>query len=256
MIMNGAEISEELLRALRLKTDPLAFRRFEKVEDLEKVRNVFHIPTLSTFCQAVHRARVQGLTVGITRQDKVGDRCLRLFGVKQATEKSMKAEAAMLSTTWFATPDEAMKQQMETPRVPVAEAVVLAPLAKEKFEPEIILIYGNPAQLMMLLCGMQKEKYERFQFFFIGEGACVDSLAECYRTNKPQLSIPCYGERAMGQVADEEMALALPPGEIPRALSGMKKLAKVGFKYPINFIGGQADLEPILARVYPPSKKP
>ena len=161
----------------------------------------------------------------------------------------------MLSTTWFGTADDAYQQQLETPRVPVAEAVALAPLAKEKFEPEVLLFYGNPAQMMMLLCGLQKEKYERFPFFFIGEGACADSLGECYRTHKPQLSIPCYGERSMGQVADDEISLALPPGEIPRAISGLKKLAKVGFKYPINFVGGQADLEPILARVYPPPKK-
>jgi uncharacterized protein (DUF169 family) len=253
--MNWAEVSDELVKRLRLKTDPLAFRRFEKTEDLEAIKNVFHIPTQSTFCQAVHRARVQGLTVGIVKGDKVGDRCLRLFGVKPASEKSMEAEATMLSTTWFKNPEEAMQQQRETPRVPVAEAVALAPLAKEKFEPEVILLYGNPAQIMMLLCGLQKEKYERFQFFFIGEGACVDSLAECYRTNKPQVSIPCYGERAMGQVADDEMALALPPAEIPRAFSGMAKLAKVGFKYPINFIGSQADLEPILSRVYPSKKR-
>jgi uncharacterized protein (DUF169 family) len=253
--MNWAEVSDELVKRLRLKTDPLAFRRFEKTEDLEAIKNVFHIPTQSTFCQAVHRARVQGLTVGIVKGDKVGDRCLRLFGVKPASEKSMEAEAAMLSTTWFKNPEEAMQQQRETPRVPVAEAVALAPLAREKFEPEVILLYGNPAQIMMLLCGLQKEKYERFQFFFIGEGACADSLAECYRTNKPQVSIPCYGERAMGQVADDEMALALPPAEIPRAFSGMTKLAKVGFKYPINFIGSQADLEPILSRVYPDKRR-
>ena len=253
--MNWAEVSDELVKRLRLKTDPLAFRRFEKTEELEAIKNVFHIPTQSTFCQAVHRARVQGLTVGIVKGDKVGDRCLRLFGVKPASEKSMEAEAAMLSTTWFKNPEEAMQQQRETPRVPVAEAVALAPLAREKFEPEVILLYGNPAQIMMLLCGLQKEKYERFQFFFIGEGACADSLAECYRTNKPQVSIPCYGERAMGQVADDEMALALPPAEIPRAFSGMTKLAKVGFKYPINFIGSQADLEPILSRVYPDKRR-
>jgi uncharacterized protein (DUF169 family) len=253
--MDWDEVCGELLRLLRLKTDPLAFRRFEKAEELDTIKNVYYIPTLTTFCQAVHRARVQGLTIGITKQGRMGDRCLRLHGVKQASEKSMRAEAAMLSTTWFGTADDAYQQQLETPRVPVAEAVALAPLAKKKFEPEVLLFYGNPAQIMMLLCGLQKEKYERFPFFFIGEGACADSLGECYRSNKPQLSIPCYGERSMGQVADDEISLALPPGEIPRAISGLKKLAKVGFKYPINFVGGQADLEPILARVYPPPKK-
>jgi hypothetical protein len=34
-------------------------------------------------------------------------------------------------------------------------------------------------------------------------------------------------------------------------LAGMKKLAKIGFKYPISFIGAQADLEPILSQIYP-----
>jgi hypothetical protein len=59
----------------------------------------------------------------------------------------------------------------------------------------------------------------------------------------------------MGQVADDEISLALPPAEIGRALSGMKKLAKIGFKYPISFIGAQADLTPILSQVYPDAFK-
>lgn len=249
--MSWSEISSELINALRLKTDPIAFRRLEKAEDLDGIKNVQRIPHLFTFCQAVFLARVQKLTIGVTKQDKMNVRCMRLHGVRHASEKSMQGEAQMLSTTWFATPEEAYLQQMDSPRVPVAEAVVLSPLAKDKFEPEVVLLFGNPAQLMMLLCGLQKEKYERFNFHFIGEGACSDSLGECYKTGKPQLSIPCYGERSMGQVSDDEISLALPPGDIGRALSGMKKLAKIGFKYPISYIGAQADLEPILSQIYP-----
>jgi uncharacterized protein (DUF169 family) len=148
-----------------------------------------------------------------------------------------------------------LKQQHETPRVPVGEAIVVAPLGKEKFEPEVVSIYGNPAQVMMILCGLQKERYERFQFFFIGEGACADSMAQCYVSGKPALAVPCYGERAMGQVADDEIVIALPPGDLERAVSGMKKLAKIGFKYPIPFIGGLADPAPILAQFYPERAK-
>jgi uncharacterized protein (DUF169 family) len=254
--MSWAEISSELVNSLRLRTDPIAFRRLEKAEDLDKVQNVQRIPHLFTLCQAVFLVRVQKLTVGVTKQDKMNVRCMRLHGVRHASEKSMQAEAQMFSTTWFASPEEAYQQQVDSPRVPVAEAIIMAPLAKDKIEPEVVLLFGNPAQVMMLLCGLQKEKYERFDFHFIGEGACADSLGECYRTGKPQLSIPCYGERSMGQVADDEISLALPPAEINRALAGIKKLAKIGFKYPIGFIGAQADLEPILSQVYPAEFKP
>jgi uncharacterized protein (DUF169 family) len=249
--MNWTEITAELLNMLRLKTDPLAFKRLEKADDLEQIKNVYRIPYLFSFCQAVFQARVQRITIGITKEDKMNIRCMRLHGVRHASEKTMKAEAEMLSTTWFGSADEAYRQQLDSPRVPVAEAVVMAPLSKNKFEPDVILIFGNPAQLMMLLCGLQKEKYERFDFHFVGEGSCSDSLGECYRTGKPQISLPCYGERSMGQVSDDEIILALPPVEMERAVSGMKKLAKIGFKYPINFIGGITDLEPIMKQVYP-----
>ena len=250
-----AKLAEDFKALLRLKTEPVAFRRLEKAEEMDKIDKVVRVSRGFTFCQVPFLVRVMGQTVGITKQDPVGARCTRLHGLRQATEKSMLGEAVMLSKTWFGSPEEALKQQQETPRIPVGEAIVIAPLGKERFEPEVVSIYGNPAQIMMILCGLQKEKYERFQFFFIGEGACADSLAQCYVTGKPALAIPCYGERSMGQVADDEIVVALPPGELDRAISGMKKLAKIGFKYPISFIGGLTDPTPILSQFYPDEGK-
>jgi len=246
-----AELGTELENTLRLKTKIIAYRRLEKAEEFDAIKNVVRIDRFFTFCQVPFMVRVNGITVGITREDKIQDRCSRLFGLKQATEKSMNAEAAMLSTTWFRSPEEALQQQNDYYRVPVGGAIVLAPLTKQKFEPEVLLMYGNPAQIMMILCGLQKIKYERFSFSFIGEGACTDSLAQCYITGKPAVSIPCYGERSMGGVSDDEMAIALPPGELERTISGLKQLAKIGFKYPINSIGPLLDPTPLLSGIYP-----
>jgi hypothetical protein len=68
-----------------------------------------------------------------------------------------------------------------------------------------------------------------------------------------QVRPPIYG--AIGQVADDEMVIALPPGELSRAVSGMKKLAKIGFRYPTRFIGGLADPTSVLAQFYPDRSK-
>jgi uncharacterized protein (DUF169 family) len=248
---NWSELGTELENTLRLKTKIIAYRRLEKAEELDSLKNVVRIDRFFTFCQVPFMVRVNGITVGITREDKIQDRCSRLFGLKQATEKSMNAEAAMLSSTWFRSPEEALQQQNDYYRVPVGGAIVLAPLTKQKFEPEVLLMYGNPAQIMMILCGLQKVKYERFSFSFIGEGACTDSLAQCYITGKPAVSIPCYGERSMGGVSDDEIVIALPPGELERTISGLKQLAKIGFKYPINSIGPLLDPTPLLSGIYP-----
>jgi uncharacterized protein (DUF169 family) len=247
---NWKEISNSLTKMLHLKSEPIAYKRFENADELDGISGLNRVDHFFTFCQAQFMARVTRLTVGITKEDKLNPRCSRLFGVREAHEKSMQQEAAMLSTTWFPSPEEALKQQRETPRIPAGEAIVLAPLSREKFKPEVVLIYGNPAQIMMVMCGLQKDRYERFHFHFIGEGACADSLAECYTTGKPALSIPCYGERAMGQVADDEISIALPPDEVKRAISGMKTLAKIGFTYPITYIGGLADPTPVLSSIY------
>ena len=248
---NWAELGTELENTLRLKTKIIAYRRLEKAEELDTIKNVVRIDHFFTFCQIPFMVRVNGITVGITKDDKVNPRCTRLFGLRPATEKSMNAEAAMLSTTWFRSPEEGLQQQRDYYRIPVGGAIVLAPLTKQKFEPEVLLVYGNPAQIMMLMCGLQKVKYERFSFSFIGEGACSDSLAQCYVTGKPAVSIPCYGERSMGGVSDDEIIIALPPGELERTILGLKELAKIGFKYPINFIGPLLDPSPLLSGIYP-----
>jgi len=247
---NWKDISNTLKTMLRLKSEPVAYKRLEKAEELGKIANVFKVDHFFTLCQAQFMARVNGLTVGITAEDKINRRCARLFGVLEANDDSMKQEASMLSKTWFSSLEEALRQQKETPRIPAGEAIVLSPLSKGKIEPEVVLIYGNPAQIMMIMCGLQKDRYERFHFYFIGEGACADSLAECFVNRKPALSIPCYGERALGQVADDEISIALPPEEVKRAISGMEILAKIGFRYPITYIGGLADPSPMLGQIY------
>jgi len=247
---NWVELGTELENTLRLKTKIIAYRRLEKAEELDTIKNVVRLDRFFTFCQVPFMVRVNGITVGITKEDKIQGRCSRLFGLRHASEKSMNAEAAMLSTTWFGSPEEALQQQNDYYRIPVGGAVVMAPVTKQKFEPEVLLVYGNPAQIMMVLCGLQKVKYERFSFSFIGEGACSDSLAQCYVTGKPAVSIPCYGERSMGGVSDDEMAIALPPSEVERTISGLKKLAQIGFKYPINSIGPWLDPTPLLSGIY------
>jgi uncharacterized protein (DUF169 family) len=204
-------------------------------------------------------ARVNGWTVGATKEDaregRLLDRCSRIHGLRTASEKSMAAEAASLSTTWFSSADDAMKQQRDYPRIPAGEAIVLAPLSVDSFDPDVVMIYGLPAQVMLVMCGLQKERYERFPFSFIGEGACADSLAQCYVSRKPALAIPCYGERSLGGVTDEEVVLALPPWELEKTVSGLERLGSIGFRYPVRRRIAEMDLAEALRERYPKGMK-
>ena len=249
-VIDWAGLSQEMECLLRLKASPVAYKRLEKLEELDKIPGVMRLDRRATFCQVPAMVRTMGLTISATR-DNFGERCARFSGLAPTTEREVAWEANAFATTWFANVEEARKQMAVYPLVPHGEAVVLAPLASGKFYPDVILIYGNPAQMMLLMNGLQFKDYERFQFFFIGEGSCADGLAQCYTSGKPALAIPCMGERAFGAVTEDEMVMALPPGMMAKAVEGLKALKSRGIGYPIMYLGPLCDPSPVLMQIYP-----
>jgi uncharacterized protein (DUF169 family) len=231
-----AELSGEMERLLRLRTYPVAYKKLDKAEELENIPRVRRFDrsfaSRGQFCQIPTIVRRGGLTIGVLKGD-IGERCARIHGLAPTTEEALEQNAQSFSCSWFATVEEARKQMAVYPVIPPGEALVLAPLASGKFDPDVILIYGNPAQLMLLMSALQFKDYERYQFFYISEGSCVDGLGQCYNSGKPALAIPCFGERRYGGVEEDELVLALPPGMMHKAVEGLRALSARGLRYPI-----------------------
>jgi uncharacterized protein (DUF169 family) len=226
---------------LRLRTRPIAYKRLEKATELDRIPGVVRLGRYFTFCQLPTMVRRgQGMTVGVARGDQINPRCARIHGLAATTEAQLSQEVVYFKNTYFTTEEEARRQMASYPLIPPGEAIVLAPLASAGFEPDVILVYGTPAQMMVLLCALQVKDFERFQFFFIGEGSCADSLAQCYVTGKPALSLPCYGERSFGAVEDDELLLAIPPGMREKTIDGLETLVRRRRGYPIPILGPAA----------------
>ena len=85
----------------------------------------------------------------------------------------------------------------------------------------------------------------------MGESACADSWGRALTNAQPSLSIPCFAERRYGGVLDDEMLMAPPPEYLLSAITGMKALAKNGFRYPFPQYGMQQDVRAGMARSYP-----
>jgi uncharacterized protein (DUF169 family) len=248
--VDWAGLSHEITSRLHLKASPVAYKRLEKASELGDIPEVVPLNRHASFCQVPAMVRTMGLTVSATR-DNFGERCARINGLAPTTEKQLAWETEQFAHSWFANVEEARKQMAAYPLVPPGEAIVLSPLEAGKFEPDVVLIYGNPAQMMFLMNGLQFKDYERFQFFFIGEGSCADGLAQCYTTGKPALAIPCLGERAFGTVTEDELVMALPPGMVAKAVEGLQALKSRGVGYPVNYLGPVCDPSPVLTMIYP-----
>ena len=241
--MNWEKLVRRMEVLMRLKSFPVAFKMLEKKEMLDDVLFVRRPSGKVSMCQLITQVRNFDWTVGADLEDFMGPMCPSIIGLTDLPEEPF-LDGTFRSIVWTRNREEGKKYENAIPRLPTGkyEAVVMAPLVYNPFEPDIVLIYANPAQMMLLINALQFEEYEVMQFFCVGETSCSDAIARCYLTNKPAMTIPCYGERRYGHAQDEDMVMALPPGQMEKALRGLEALYRRGIRYPISYAGAEKDL--------------
>lgn len=227
---------------LRLRTFPVAFKLLEKKEMLAEIPFLRRMTHKVTLCQMITIARTYDWTVGADLQDFLSPMCPSIIGLTELPE--IYKDGTFRSIVWTKTRKDGQKFENAIPRLSTGkyEAAVLAPLVYNPFDPDIVLIYANPAQMMLLINALQFEDYEVMQFYCVGESSCSDAIARCYLGRKPFVSIPCYGERRYGHAQDDELVMALPGEMMEKALRGMEALYKRGIRYPISHAGAELDV--------------
>ncbi len=231
-----------LERLMRLKSFPVAFKLFEDKTSLSAVPFIRRMNTKSTLCQLINLVRNFDWTVGADLDDFMSVMCASVIGLTDIPDY-MK-DGTFRSIVWTKSRADGKKFENAIPRLPTGkyEAVAMAPLVYNPFDPDIVLIYANPAQMMLLINSLQFEDYEVMQFHCVGETSCSDAIARCYLNRKPALSIPCYGERRYGHAQDDELVMAIPVEMMDKALSGMEALYRRGIRYPISYAGAETDV--------------
>ena len=227
---------------MRLKSFPVAFKLFEDRQAISEIPFIRRMNHKSTLCQLINLVRNFDWTVGAELDDCMSVVCPSIIGLTDIPDY-MK-DGTFRSIVWTKSRADAKKFEAEIPRLPTGKykAVAMAPLVYNPFDPDIVLIYANPAQMMLLINSLQFENYEVMQFYCVGESSCSDAIARCYLKGKPALSIPCYGERRYGHAQDDEMVMAIPAEMMDKALNGMEALYRRGIRYPISYAGADSDV--------------
>ena len=117
-----------------------------------------------------------------------------------------------------------------------------AELLSGRLDPDICLVYANPAQMILLINGLQWTGYRKLEWGAVGESACADSWGRALATGEPSLALPCFPERRYGGVPDDELLMALKPEHLAKALEGLAALARNGLRYPIPPYAVQSDV--------------
>lgn len=240
---DGAALTDQLFRLLRLKTTPIGIQMFERVEDMEAVPRIRRPGgAIHTTDQIIGQAARLGFTVGITAADLVGPQCSAVIGLAPQNEEWQAGKP--FAGVWFATEADAAAHQKAMHCVPYGryQAMAVSPLASGRLDPDICLVYANPAQMILLINGLQWTGYKKLEWGAVGESACADSWGRALATGEPSLALPCFPERRYGGVPDDELLMALKPEHLAKALEGLAALARNGLRYPIPPYAVQSDV--------------
>lgn len=233
---------EDLNRLLRLRTTPIGLKRLECEADLERIPRLRRPSGVHTADQLIGQAARNAWTVGFTRKDLVGAQCGAVLGLHPRDPDWLSGEH--MAGVWFETQEDSSRHQqaMDLPSFGTHEAVVVSPLTSGRLNPpDICLIYATPAQMILLVNGLQWSGYKKFEWGCVGESSCADSWGRALKTGEPSLSIPCYAERRYGGVLEDELLMAMPPTYLPKAIAGLEALSRNGLRYPIPAYGLTSD---------------
>ncbi len=109
--------------------------------------------------------------------------------------------------------------------------VVMSPLTRTRIVPDVVLVYGNPAQMMRCIQGAMHKEGEKVKCELAGLAAsCAGGVIRAFNTEEYQVVVPGNGDRIFAVTYDDEMLFAMPAAKVKDLITGMK--AQRFAKYP------------------------
>jgi uncharacterized protein (DUF169 family) len=217
------QCGEELERLLLLRTSPLAVKMLANEEEIpeDAVRpqrdRGFHLSQ----CQAFAMSRRQRITVAMLKEDNWCWAPLIGFGLvdHRAAEKF-----------------EATKNQVKIlPRFEYGKYIgtVSAPLRTASFEPDVVLIYSNIAQLRSMLMTIKYNVGVLVSSQFDPINSCVYAVAQVMLTGQYLVNVPCAGEQQRAMPGEDELIFSMPGDKMEDLVSELRQSEKMkaGYTY-------------------------
>jgi uncharacterized protein (DUF169 family) len=229
----------QLKEALRLRTEPFGVIYYKNPADLPpKTRQPSKVfGKKVTICQGVTLARVYGWPVGLTQDDLLCVPGMLAFGFTPATDPVMELGQLFCEVGFHPDLGPALKEVEALPRFEPQEvgAIYLCPLERLAQDPAVVVIFGNPAQIMRLVQAVTFCLGGRVTGEFGGKVECSEYLIAPYRCGEFRVAIPGMGDRIFSMTQDDEMVVAFPGKFLDGLLGGLKEAGKkIGARYPIT----------------------
>jgi len=228
------KLDEALTKHVKPGSFPLAIRFLKEGDDYSSRTKRPHkdMGIKVAVCQTFSIARRYGWQVAVGAEDINCPLALTAFGFKKELETFSCGE--MCAGMFTETRQAGARTEAELPKFSFREYryILAAPLSRADFVPHLFLVYGDSAQVMRMMTAVLYKKGGYLTSKFSGRLDCADICIETMKTGKPQIILPCYGDRVFGQTQDHEMAISLPVGIEEEFIAGLEGTHRGGIRYP------------------------
>lgn len=239
------EYDDKLTQYLRLNTFPVSvkfLKDWQEVPERAK-RPATDLGNRFTTCQAISMSRRFGWVLALGPEDSSCVLGAMALGLEKRLPHYM--EGNLCVDLYTESVEAGRLSEDSVPKLPTGRyvGVLTAPLNRTNFEPDTIVIYGNSAQIMRLGQAYLWKLGGTMNSEFRGRIDCADLAIAPFTTGKPQMIVPCTGDRIFGQVQDHEIAFSTPYSLMDELMVGLEATHKAGAaRYPVtnwlNYTGG------------------
>ena len=230
------KLDEAISKYVRPDTFPVAIRMLKAGEglpaDVKVPSKALHEQWI--VCQSIGVARRYGWGIAVGRDDVICPLASVAFGFRKPNEEYLKGFAAQgvyCKDEAAAANHEAQTWKFEPG---VYEHVCVAPVSRAKFEPHVIAIYGNSAQVMRLVQAALYARGGRVVSTTGGRLDCAEIVIQTMATKEPKVILPCSGDRIFGMAQDTEMVFAFPWSYADEIVAGLEGTHAGGIRYPVT----------------------
>lgn len=243
-------LDDAVQKYLRTATFPVAVKILKSTNEFPErtkrpVRDLGHRINL---CQGIALARRYGWTVGFGKEDHACANSLVIMGIEEVPD--FIKNGSIVCGPYTDTLEHGEITQSMTPRSEEPfTAILVAPLHRANFEPDVVLFYCNPGQAVRLVQAALYTTGGVIESKFMGRCACGTEIVTTLQKNDCQVIVPGGGEKAFAMLGDDEMVFTAPTEKLESIIVGLEGTHKAGAaRIPSPYFGLQA--EPSFPKVY------
>ena len=201
----------DLEQFLCLRTYPIAIKMLESESEVPEgaVRPKKDRDEHYAVCQAFALARRQGMTIAMFLEDHWCFEPIISYGLVETPQDYLEGST---SSFFIADKQAAEEHSRQMTRLPVGQypGMVMGPLKSANFEPDLVMIYCNSAQLRHLLLALRYLHGTQVTSTLDPIGSCVHSVVPSLLNGECQVTVPDPGDFERAGAQEDEMVLTVP----------------------------------------------